>query len=124
MTLKKLQTMQSVLDKMSKPEIILLAREYNKYVKIPELHKKKKQELKVELLSNYEIVHDIWSGKKVVKLTKNKKREVKKLDKKTADELIKKSIELKEKAMTANVAEKSKLLKEAESIDRKVLKGL
>ncbi len=124
MTLKKLQTMQSVLDKMSKPEIILLAREYNKYVKIPELHKKKKQELKVELLSNYEIVYDIWSGKKVVKLTKNKKREVKKLDKKTADELIKKSIELKEKAMTANVAEKSKLLKEAESIDRKVLKGL
>lgn len=124
MTLKKLQTMQSVLDKMSKPEIILLAREYNKYVKIPELHKKKKQELKVELLSNYEIVYDIWSGKKVVKLTKNKKREVKKLDKKTADNMIKKSIELKEKAMTANVAEKSKLLKEAESIDRKVLKGL
>ena len=124
MTLKKLQTMQSVLDKMSKPEIVLLAREYNKYVKIPELHKKKKQELKVELLSNYEIVHDIWSGKKVVKLTKNKKREVKKLDKKTADNMIKKSIELKEKAMTADVGEKSKLLKEAEAIDRKVLKGL
>ena len=124
MTLKKLQTMQSVLDKMSKPEIVLLAREYNKYVKIPNVHKMKKQELKVELLSNYEIVHDIWSGKKVIKLTKNKKKEIPKLNKTKADELIKKSIELKQRAMKADVAEKSKLLKEAEAIDKQVIKGL
>lgn len=125
MTLKKLQTIQNVLDKMSKPEIVLLAREYNKHVKIPNIHKMKKQDLKVELLSNYEIVYDIWSGKTPKTIKKNSKRAQKKMNDEDINKLIQEQIDLTEKALESqDIAEKKKLLDEADKIQKKINKSM
>lgn len=124
MTLKKLQTIQNVLDKMSKPEIVLLAREYNKHVKIPNIHKMKKQDLKVELLSNYEIVYNIWSGK-TPKTIKKSKREPKKMNDEDINKLIQEQIDLTEKALESqDIAEKKRLLDEADKIQKKINKSM
>ena len=131
MTLKKLQTIQNILDKMTKPEIVLLAREYNKHVKIPNLHKMKKQDIKIELLSNYEIVYNIWSGKSTmtIKNSKKSKREPKSGSQQMNDEdinkLIKEQIQLTEQAMqTEESSEKQKLLAKADKIGKKIKKSM
>lgn len=125
MTLKKLQTIQNVLDKMSKPEMVLLAREYNQFVKIPNLHKMKKNDIKIELLSNYEIVHDIWSGKEPVTLKKSKKKEFKKLGNDELNKMIQEQINLTELSIKSNdPAEKAKLFKESEKIGRKIKRSM
>ena len=124
MTLKKLQTIQNALDKMTKPEILLLARKYNQFVKIPNIHKMKKQDLKVELLSNYEIVYNIWSGNKQIDIKKSK-RTPKKMSDEEINKLIKKNIELTEKAMKTDItSEKLALLKEADKIQKKINKSM
>lgn len=126
MTLKKLQTIQNVLDKMSKPEILLLARKYNQFVKIPNIYKMKKQELKIELLSNYEIVHDIWAGNKQIDIKKSERTPKKnKMSDEDINKLIKKNIELTEQAMKTNkTSEKLALLKEADKIQKKINKSI
>lgn len=126
MTLKKLQTIQNVLDKMSKPDILLLARKYNQFVKIPNIYKMKKQELKIELLSNYEIVHDIWAGNKQIDIKKSERTPKKnKMSDEDINKLIKKNIELTEQAMKTNkTSEKLALLKEADKIQKKINKSI
>ncbi len=124
MTIKKLQTIQNILDKMTKPEIVLLAREYNKHVKIPNIHKMKKQDLKVELLSNYEIVYNIWSGKTPLTIKKSK-RAPKKMNDEDINKLIEEQIALTEKALESqDIAEKKRLLDEADKIQKKINKSM
>ncbi len=124
MTIKKLQTIQNILDKMTKPEIVLLAREYNKHVKIPNIHKMKKQDLKVELLSNYEIVYNIWSGKTPLTVKKSK-RAPKKMNDEDINKLIEEQIALTEKALESqDIAEKKRLLDEADKIQKKINKSM
>lgn len=124
MTLQKLQTIQNALDKMNKPEILLLARKYNKFVKIPNLHKMKKKDIQIELLSNYEIVHDIWAGKHTSNITQTK-RKPKLMSNEDINKLIKEQIQLTEQAMqTEDSSEKQKLLAKADKIGKKIKKSI
>jgi len=111
---------------MSKPELLQLAREYNRsFDKIENVAKLKKAELKVELLMREKKAKKIWSGQKKVKPAKTRKRTIKKLSKEDADDLIEQSIKLGEEAMkTKDIGLKSKLLQEIEKIQKKLSKGL
>ena len=120
------QEWSNILNRMSKPELLELAREYNRsFDKIENVAKLKKSELKVELLMREKKAKKIWSGQKKVKPAKTRKRTIKKLSKEDADDLIEQSIKLGEEAMkTKDIALKTKLLQEIEKIQKKLSKGL
>tara|TARA_R100001086_G_scaffold189950_4_gene107546 strand:- start:230 stop:598 length:369 start_codon:yes stop_codon:yes gene_type:complete len=120
------QEWSNILNRMSKPELLELAREYNRsFDKIENVAKLKKAELKVELLMREKKAKKIWSGQKKVKPAKTRKRTIKKLSKEDADDLIEQSIKLGEEAMkTKDIALKTKLLQEIEKIQKKLSKGL
>ena len=124
MTIQKLNELSASLNKMSKSELVELGRKYNKFVKLPNLQKMKKQELLLELLSNYKIVHQIWSGKTKIELPTRKGAAPKKLDNSKINDLIKQKLELNKKAMKADGSEKSSLLKKVAELDKIILKSL
>lgn len=124
MTIQKLNELSASLNKMSKSELVELGRKYNKFVKLPNLQKMKKNDLLIELLSNYKIVHKIWSGKTKIELPTRKGATPKKLDNSKINDLIKQKLELNKKAMKADGAEKSSLLKQVAELDKIILKGL
>ena len=124
MTIQKLNELSASLNKMSKSELVELGRKYNKFVKLPNLQKMKKQELLLELLSNYKIVHQIWSGKTKIELPTRKGATPKKLDNSKINDLIKQKLELNKKAMKADGSEKSSLLKKVAELDKIILKSL
>ena len=120
------QQWAETLSRMSKPDLLSLARKYNRsFDKIENLAKLKKDEIKLELLMREEQAKKIWSGEMQVQAGKTRKKTVKKLSKDESNDLIKKALELSKKAMkTKNMAEKLKLLKEVEKLDKQILKGL
>lgn len=65
------------LNSMKKPELLILARQVNKEIKIKDVHKLKKKDLVTELLLRQEIVKEIMKGNIKVqpkgKRTKKKK---------------------------------------------------
>ena len=118
------QEWNTTLSRMKKPELLDLAKKYNRsFDKIENINKLKKSELKVELLMREKKAKKIWSGQKKVKEAKPRKGYTKKkvLTKEEEDNLIEKSIELSEKAMnTKDMGEKSKFLKEVQKISNKL----
>lgn len=133
MSLKKVQLVSNILDKMTKPDMVQLAKKYNNNLdKIKNIYKLKKQDLKVELLARAEKVYKILNAPdkkpedKPEKKTEMKKQIKKnKMSKEDQDKLLNKSISLAEQAMEAkDPALKKKLLMEIEKIDKKIKKGL
>ena len=120
------QQWSDTLSRMSKPELLDLARKYNRsFDKIENLAKLKKDEIKLELLMREEKAKKIWSGDIEVQPGKTRKKTVKILSKEESNDLIKKALELSKKAMkTKDTLLKSKLLKEAGNIQKQILKGL
>lgn len=122
------QEWNNILNRMSKPELLDLARSYNRsFDKIKNLQKLKKAELRVELLMREKKAKKIWSGKNIVKpIQKNKARKSsKKLSNEAANDLIEESIKLAEEAIvTKDLVLKNKLLEEIHLIRKKLSKEL
>jgi hypothetical protein len=116
----------NILNRMKKPELLELARKYNRsFDKIENVSKMKKQSLIIELLMREENAKKVWSGEMNVKPAKTRKKTIKKLSKQDSDNLIQQSIKLNEEAMaTKDIGLRSKLLQQVAQIQKKILKEL
>ena len=121
MTIQKLNQLSEALNRMMKPELMKLARQYNKVVKIEGLQKMKKKDILLELLANYKVVHKIWSGETVVELpTRKGKGETKKATTEDINKLIKEKDVLNKKLLISDGAERTALFKQVRELDKKI----
>jgi hypothetical protein len=116
----------NILNRMKKPELLELARNYNRsFDKIENVSKMKKQSLIIELLMREDKARKIWANEIKIKPAKTRKKTIKKLSKQDSDNLIQQSIKLNEEAMaTKDMALKAKLLQQVAQIQKKILKEL
>jgi len=123
MTIQKLNQLSEALNRMMKPELMKLARQYNKVVKIEGLQKMKKKDILLELLANYKVVHKIWSGETVVELpTRKGKGETKKATTEDINKLIKEKDVLNKKLLKSDGAERTALFKQVRELDKRISK--
>ena len=114
----------TTLSRMQKPELLELAKKYNRsFDKIENINKLKKSELKVELLMREKKAKKIWSGEKKVKEEKPRKgyTKTKVLTNEEQNDLIKENMKLSKQATeTKDIGEKLQLMKQIQKINNKL----
>ncbi len=111
------------LNNLKKPELVEIARAVNELSNIKGVQGMKKRDLIVELLVRQEHTRKVIDKDIKPKRTRNIKKQ--KLTKEEENDLIKQMIELNKKAVKEkNIGAKSKLLKEIEIINKKLMKSL
>tara|TARA_R110001592_G_scaffold82916_2_gene245523 strand:- start:704 stop:1081 length:378 start_codon:yes stop_codon:yes gene_type:complete len=114
----------TTLSRMQKPELLELAKKYNRsFDKIENINKLKKSELKVELLMREKKAKKIWSGEKKVKEAKPRKgyTKTKVLTNEEQNDLIKENMKLSKQATeTKDIGEKLQLMKQIQKINNKL----
>lgn len=122
MTLQKLNQLTESLNKMMKPELMKLARQYNKVVKIEGLQKMKKKDILLTLLADYKVVHKIWSGETVVELPTRKGKGKAKATTEDINKLIKEKDVLNKKLLKSDNEERTALFKQVRELDKRISK--
>tara|TARA_S200002703_G_C3686004_1_gene210628 strand:+ start:122 stop:469 length:348 start_codon:yes stop_codon:yes gene_type:complete len=107
------------LNSMKKPELLILARQVNKEIKIKDVHKLKKKDLVTELLLRQEIVKEIMKGNIKVQ-PKGKRTKKKKTDEENNKILKEISILNKEAIKAKKQGEKAKILNQISKLQSKL----